>query len=169
MSFTRSETEMSKSKLEKAGGCLVRAGGILGALSVAVVLSLFALCGYLHFGLSLTWLFGLSTLSFASCLVLGFVFPAYFAGLLFTSTVVCVVFQLDWDVTSKDDPWWIVSGLGALLGLILLIVAMTSGKAYQFATAGALVTQYLIYMMFVVKSWRDSKSGDTGSSGKLAE
>jgi hypothetical protein len=39
---------MSKSKLEKAGGCLIRAGGILGALSVAGVLSLFALCGYLH-------------------------------------------------------------------------------------------------------------------------
>ena len=162
---------MSKSKLEKAGGCLVRAGGILGALSVAVVLSLFALCGYLHFGLSLTWLFGLSTLSFASCLVLGFVFTAYFSGLLATSTVVSLIFALDASDAfgGKDDPWWIASGAGALLGLISLVVAMTSGQAYQFATAGALVGQYLIYMMFVVKSWRDSKSCDTGSSGILAE
>jgi hypothetical protein len=36
---------------------------------------------------------------------------------------------------------------------------MISGQAYQLATAGALVGQYMIYMMFVVKSWRDSKSG----------
>ena len=158
---------MSKTKTEKADGCLVRAGGTLGALSVAGVLSLFALCGYLHFGVSLTWLLGLSALAFASCLVLGLVFPAYFAGLLATSavsTTVLSLFQADLDVTSKDDPWWIVSGVGALLGLILLFVAMTSGKAYQFATAGALVAQYLIYMMFVVKRWRDSKSGDTSSS-----
>ena len=160
---------MSKRRLEKASGCLIRAGGILGALSVAVVLSLFALCGYLHFGLSLTWLFGLCTLSFASCLVLGFVFPAYFAGLLATSAVVCVLFQFDSDVTSKDDPWWIASGAGALGGVLLLVFAMTSGQAYQFAAAGALVGQYMIYMMFAVKSWRDSRSGATGSSGNLSK
>jgi hypothetical protein len=46
---------------------------------------------------------------------------------------------------------------------------MMSGQAYQFALAGALVGQYLICMMFVVKSWRDSKSGDTGSSGNLSK
>jgi hypothetical protein len=109
---------MSKSKLEKSSGCLVRAGGTLGSLSVAGVLSLFALCGYLHFGLSLTWLLGLSALSFVSCLVLGVVFPAYFAGLLARSTVVSLIFALDAsDVFGgKDDPWWIVSGLGALGG-----------------------------------------------------
>ena len=158
---------MSTSKMQKAGGCLVRAGGILGALSVAAVLSLFALCGYLHFGLSLTWLLGLSALSFVSCLVLGLVFPAYFAGLLATSAVVSLIFALDDSDAfgGKDDPWWIVSGIGALLGLIFLVVAMTSGKAYQFATAGALVGQYLIYMVFVVKRWRDSKLGGRGSSG----
>jgi hypothetical protein len=163
---------MSKTKQETASGCLIRAGSVVGALSGALVLSLFALCGYLHFGLSLTWLLGLSALSFVSCLVLGLVFPNYFAGLLATSAVsavVCALFQADLDVTGKDDPWWIVSGLGALLGLFLLIVAMTSGKAYPFATAGAFVGQYLIYMMFVVKRWRDSKSGETGSSGNVAE
>jgi hypothetical protein len=160
---------MSKSKREKASGCLIRAGGILGALSVAVVLSLFALCGYLHFGLSLTWLFGLSTLSFASCLVLGLVFPAYFAGLLVTSSVVCVLFHLESDVTSKDDPWWIGSGLLGLAGLGSLVLAMISGQAYQLATAGALVGQYMIYMMFAVKSLRDSKSDTTGSSGDLSK
>jgi hypothetical protein len=109
---------MSKTKMQKAGGCLVRAGGTFGAFTVAAVLSLFALCGYLHFGLPLTWLLGLSALSFVSCLVLWLVFPNYFAGLLATSALVCVVFQLEWDVTSRD-PWWIVSGLGAVLGLIL--------------------------------------------------
>jgi hypothetical protein len=162
---------MSKSKQKTAGGCLVRAGGILGALSVAVVLSLFALCGYLHFGLSLTWLFGLSALSFVSCLVLGLVFPAYFAGLLATSTVVSLIFALDASDAfgGKDDPWWIASGAGALGGVLLLVFAMTSGQAYQFAMAGALVGQYMIYMTFVVKSWRDSKSGATGSSGNLSK
>jgi hypothetical protein len=163
---------MSKTKMQKAGGGLVRAGGTFGAFTVAAVLSLFALCGYLHFGLSLTWLLGLSALSSVSCLVLSLVFPAYFAGLLATSAVsavVCALFQADLDVTGKDDPWWIVSGLGALLGLFLLIVAMTTGKAYQCATAGALVGQYLIYMMFVVKGWRDSNSGDKGSSGNLVK
>jgi hypothetical protein len=160
---------MARSKLEKAGGCLIRVGGILGALSVAGVLSLFALCGYLHFGLSLTWLFGLSALSFVSCLVLGLVFPAYFAGLLATSSVVCVLFHLEFDVTSKDDPWWIGSGLLGLAGLGSLVLAMIYGQAYQFAAAGALVGQYLVYMMFVVKSWRDSKSDATGSSGNLLE
>jgi hypothetical protein len=43
---------------------------------------------------------------------------------------------------------------------------MTAGKAYQFATAGAFVAQYLIYMMFVVKSWQDTRSFAKDSSRK---
>jgi hypothetical protein len=161
---------MSKTKTERAGGCLVRAGGALGALSVAAVLSLFALCGYLHFGLSLTWLLGLSALAFASCLVLGLVFPAYFAGLLATGAVVSLIIALDATdgFGGKDEPLRVVSGLGALLGLILLLFAMFSGEAYQISIAGVLVGQYLICMMFVVKRWRDSKSCDTSSSGNPA-
>ena len=85
--------------------------------------------------------------------------------------MVSLIFALDASDAfgGKDDPWWIASGAGALGGVLLLLLAMISGQAYQLATAGALVGQYLVYMMFVVKSWRDSKSDATGSSGNLLE
>lgn len=49
---------MLKTKEKSDSGCLMRTGGILGSLAVAGVLSLFALGGFLQFGLSLSWLTG---------------------------------------------------------------------------------------------------------------
>jgi hypothetical protein len=104
--------------------------------------------------------------------VLGIVFPAYFAGLLATTVVMWLLVEADADAPDgggKITPMWITSGLGGLVGLFLLVLAMISGQAYQLATAGVLVGQYMLCMIFVVKSWRDSEPGAASSSGNLSK
>ena len=115
---------MSKTKQETASGCLVRAGGTLGALSVAVrpivVRAVWV---------SALWSF-VDLVAWPVRVVLR-VMPGavacvsrnYFAGLLATSAVSAVmcalVFKLDLDVTEKGRPLVDCFGAWSPAGIVL--------------------------------------------------